>query len=182
MSALQLRGSSTVAWGDVPEGASNAYVLLGQDDAGVGAVQVGVASIPSRPTKGLLDELWRTRGTRAPLGFIVAAVSPDGVWIHYPSADAPPIGPITVGQAERQLQSVLDEENGLAHRRIRAIQEAISSAGTDGFSNHFLFATYHLNRDVPRRADRGQSRSHSSINLCKSSACRVSTTSGVHAS
>jgi hypothetical protein len=49
---------------------------------------------------------------------------------------------------------VLEEGNGLAaHGRIRAIQEAMSSAGTDGFSNHFLFATYHLNRDVPRRAD-----------------------------
>ncbi|QXE30186.1 Eco57I restriction-modification methylase domain-containing protein [Microbacterium paraoxydans] len=88
------------------------------------------------------------------MGFIVAAVAPDGVWLHYPSAGAPPIGPVTVGQAERQLQSVLEEENGLAaHGRIRAIQEAMSSAGTDGFSNHFLFATYHLNRDVPRRPD-----------------------------
>jgi len=29
----------------------------------------------------------------------------------------------------------------------------MASAGTDGFSNHFLFATYHLNRDVPRRPD-----------------------------
>lgn len=115
---------------------------------------MGVARLVARPTKGVLDELWKSRGTRAPMGFIVAAVTPDGVWIHYPSADAPPIGPITVGQAERQLQSVLEEGNGLAaHGRIRAIQEAMSSAGTDGFSNHFLFATYHLNRDVPRRPD-----------------------------
>ncbi|CAG7844900.1 hypothetical protein USB125703_01152 [Pseudoclavibacter triregionum] len=154
MSVLQLDGSSTVAWADAPAGAADAIVVLGRDDAGAGAIQVGVARLSARPTKGVLDDLWKSRGTRAPMGFIVAAVTPDGVWIHYPSADAPPIGPITVGQAERQLQSVLDEENGLAaHGRIRAIQEAMSSAGTDGFSNHFLFATYHLNRDVPRRAD-----------------------------
>jgi len=154
VSVLQLDGSSTVAWADAPAGAADAIVVLGRDDAGAGAIQVGVARLSARPTKGVLDDLWKSRGTRAPMGFIVAAVTPDGVWIHYPSADAPPIGPITVGQAERQLQSVLDEENGLAaHGRIRAIQEAMSSAGTDGFSNHFLFATYYLNRDVPRRAD-----------------------------
>lgn len=154
VSALQLDGSSTVAWADAPAGGANAIVVLGRDDAGAGAIQVGVARLVTRPTKGVLDDLWKSRGTRAPMGFIVAAVTPDGVWIHYPSADAPPIGPITVGQAERQLQSVLEEGNGLAaHGRIRAIQEAMSSAGTDGFSNHFLFATYHLNRDVPRRPD-----------------------------
>ncbi|MCK2025952.1 hypothetical protein KZC56_06530 [Microbacterium sp. SSW1-47] len=154
MSALQLDGSSTVAWADAPAGAADAIVVLGRDDAGAGAIQVGIARLATRPTKGVLDDLWKSRGTRAPMGFIVAAVTPEGVWIHYPSADAPPIGPITVGQAERQLQSVLEEGNGLAaHGRIRAIQEAMSSAGTDGFSNHFLFATYHLNRDVPRRPD-----------------------------
>lgn len=154
MSALQLHGASTVAWTDAPAGASDAIVVLGRDDAGAGALQVGVARLGVRPTKSVLDGLWRSRGTRAPMGFIVAAVTPDGVWIHYPSVDAPPIGPISVGQAERQLQSVLEEGNGLAaHGRIRAIQQAMSSAGTDGFSNHFLFATYHLNRDVPRRPD-----------------------------
>lgn len=129
-------------------------MILGQDNAGAGAVQIGVATLKARPTKAALEELWKSRGTKAPMGFIVAAVTTDGVWIHYPSAGAPTIGPVTVGQAERQLQSVLDESNGLAaHGRIRAIQEAMSSAGTDGFSNHFLFATYHLNRDVPLRAD-----------------------------
>lgn len=154
VSALQLDGSSTVAWADAPAGAADAIVVLGRDDAGAGAIQIGIARLTARPTKGVLDDLWKSRGTRAPMGFIVAAVTPDGVWIHYPSADAPPIGPVTVGQAERQLQSVLEEGNGLAaHGRIRAIQEAMSSAGTDGFSNHFLFATYHLNRDVPRRLD-----------------------------
>lgn len=154
MSVLQLDGSSTVAWTDVPADATDAIVVLGRDDAGAGAIQVGVARLTARPTKGVLDNLWKSRGTRAPMGFIVAAVTSDGVWLHYPSTDAPTIGPVTVGQAERQLQSVLDEGNGLAaHARFRAIQEAMSSAGTDGFSNHFLFATYHLNRDVPRRPD-----------------------------
>lgn len=151
---MNLVGPNTVAWSNAPAGAAQAEVVFGRDDAGAGGVQVGMARLAARPTKGVLDELWKSRGTKAQMGFVVAAVAGDGVWIHYPSADAPPIGPITVGQAERQLQSVLDEANGLAaHARIRAIQEAFSSAGTAGFSNHFLFATYHLNRDVPRRAD-----------------------------
>lgn len=156
MSTLQLHGERTVAWADAPAGVGDSVVVFGRDDAGAGAIQVGVVRVPARPTKGLLDDLWKSRGTRAPMGFIVAAVTPDGVWLHYPTSTAgvPPIGPVTVGQAERQLQAVLDEENGLAaHGRMRAIQEAMSSAGTAGFSNHFLFATYHLNRDVPRRAD-----------------------------
>ncbi|RWR25213.1 hypothetical protein D8Y24_03200 [Agrococcus lahaulensis] len=154
MTDLQLQGSSTVAWTDGPSGAETLQVVLGRDDAGAGAIQIGLASIASRPTKGVLDDLWKSRGTKAPMGFIVAASAPEGVWLHYPSAGTPPIGPVTVGQAERQLQSVLDEPDGLAaHARIRAIQEAFSSAGAAGFSNHFLFATYHLNRDVPRRPD-----------------------------
>ena len=153
MSVLNLHGSNVVPWSNAPSGATEAEVVFGRDDADAGALQVGMARVVSRPTKGVLDELWKSRGTKA-LGFIVAAVTGDGVWIHYPSADAPPIGPITVGQAERQLQSVLDEPHGLAaHQRIRAIQEAFASAGTAGFSNHFLFATYHLNRDVPGRRD-----------------------------
>lgn len=154
MPVLTLQGAATVAWSEAPPIAADAKVLLGHDEVGAGAMQVGVARLAARPTKSLLDDLWKSRGTRAPMGFIVAAVTPEGVWIHYPSADAPPIGPVTVGQAERQLQSVLNERNGLAaHARIRALQESMSSSGAEGFSNHFLFSTYHLLRDVPQRAD-----------------------------
>jgi len=109
---LQLDGSSFVTWVEAPAGAADAVVVLGRDDAAAGAIQVGVARLTARPTKGSLDDLWKSRGTRAPMGFIVAAVTPDGVWIHYPSAGAPPIGPVTIGQAERQLQSVLEETTG----------------------------------------------------------------------
>ncbi len=154
MSVLQIQGSSAVTWSDAPVGAADAVVEFGRDDADVGAIQVGIARLSTRPTKGMLDELWKSRGAKSPMGFIVAAVAPEGVWIHYPTASAPPIGPITVGQAERQLQSVLDEPNGLAaHGRFRSIQEIMSSAGSAAFSNQFLFTTYYLNRDVPHRSD-----------------------------
>ncbi|MCC7128569.1 MAG: hypothetical protein IT192_07125 [Microbacteriaceae bacterium] len=151
---MKLDGASTVAWTNAPAGATDSVVILGKDNAGAGAIQVGVANLSSRPNKAVLDELWKSRGTKSAMGFIVAAVTPDGVWIHYPSAGANAFGPVTPGQAERQLQSVLDESNALAaHERMRSIQEAMSAAGTAGFANHFLFATYHLNRDVPKRAD-----------------------------
>lgn len=154
MAVLNLEGSNKVAWTEAPREVTDASVVFGCDDIGAGAIQIGVARLTSRPTKVVLDTLWKSRGTKSPMGFIVAVVTTDGVWIHYPSTDAPAIGPISVGQAERQLQSVLDEENGLAaHQRIRAIQEQMSAAGAAGFSNHFLFATYHLERDVPRRPD-----------------------------
>lgn len=154
MPALQLQSSTSVAWNEAGTLASGAIVHLGRDEAGAGAMQVGVATLSSQPTKGVLETLWKSRSGRAPLGFIAAAVTPGGVWIHYPASGAPPIGPITIGQAEQQLQSVLDEPHGLAaHARMRAIQEAMAASGTDGFSNHFLFATYHLLRDVPQRDD-----------------------------
>lgn len=152
--ALVLEGANSVPWKEAPSSVTDASVVLGRDDAGIGAIQVGVAHVAARPTKALLDELWKTRGTKTPIGFIVVAVAPEGVWLHYPREGATPLGPVTSSQAERQLQSVLDEGNGLsAHARMVAIQDALASGGTEGFSNHFLFATYHLREGVPRRKD-----------------------------
>lgn len=151
---LTLNGSSSVPWSDAPVSVKEASVVLGRDDAEVGAIQIGIACLTARPNKALLDALWKTRGTKAPIGFVVAAVTPEGVWLYYPRDGAVVLGPIPLSQAERQLQSVLDEDNGLAaHARISAIQDALASGGVDGYSNHFLFATYHLDRDVPQRGD-----------------------------
>ncbi|MGN8027498.1 Eco57I restriction-modification methylase domain-containing protein [Microbacterium sp. 22242] len=154
LASLKLTGSAIVSWQDAPGDDESAQVFIGQDDAGAGAIQVGVAQVSTRPNKALLERLWKSRGTKAPMGFVVAAVAPEGVWVHYPSSDAPPFGPITIEQAERQLQSVLNEGNGLtAHARIRALQDAMAAGGTEGFTNQFLFASYYLNEDVPRRPD-----------------------------
>lgn len=152
--ALALEGASSVPWKEAPNSVTDASVVLGRDDAGIGAIQVGVAHVPARPTKALLDELWKTRGTKAPIGFIVVAVAPEGVWLHYPREGATPLGPVTPSQAERQLQSVLDEGNALsAHAQMVKVQDAFASGGPDGYANHFLFATYHLREGVPRRQD-----------------------------
>jgi hypothetical protein len=151
---LGLHGSAEVAWTGLPASAADGTVVFGNDNTGAGAIQIGVTSVSARPTKALLDELWKTRAKRAPIGFVVAAVAPDGVWVYYPTTDADPAGPVAPDLAARQLQSVLDEENGLAaHGKMRSVQERLSSTDGRGFSNHFLFATYYLNRDVPNRAD-----------------------------
>lgn len=150
MTALTLSGSSAVDWVDAPGGDASAKVYFGRDDVGAGAIQVGVVETLGKPTKAVLEELWKSRGTKALMGFIVAAVAPGGVWIHYPESGGPAFGPLTLGQAERQLQSVLDETNGLAaHARIRGFQEAAAAGGTEGSLNQFLFASYYLEHDLP---------------------------------
>ncbi|RQP13349.1 MAG: hypothetical protein EAS51_00085 [Microbacteriaceae bacterium] len=155
--ALQLNvvGSRSVPWKDaLPEGVSGSEVIFGRDDAGVGAVQIAVASATVRPTKGTLTAMWKTRGQNVAMPVIVAAVAPEGVWLHGPDEKEDPAGPVSIKQAERLLQSVLDEPNGIAaHTQIRAIRNHLGTVGGTGFVNHFLFATYHLRTDVPRRAD-----------------------------
>ncbi|MFC0681768.1 Eco57I restriction-modification methylase domain-containing protein [Lysobacter korlensis] len=152
---MELLSTRSIPWKDeLPHPAVAGSVHFGRDEMGVGEVQVAVASISARPTKGALEAMWRTRGTKTAMPFVVAAVAPDGVWLYGPDGNGQPLGPIPRGQAELQLQSVLDEPHGLAaHQRIRAIQRAYDSIGLGGFANHFLFATHHLRVNVPRRPD-----------------------------
>src|SRR5690606_18736506 len=87
---------------------------------------------------------------------VVAAVAGEGVWLHGPDEKEDPLGPVTVSQAERFLQSVLDEPHGIAaHTQLRAIRTHLGTVGGAGYVNHFLFATYHLRNDVPKRSDWG---------------------------
>lgn len=153
MMALELEGERTIPWRDqLPTGLTATEVVFGRDETGVGEVQVAVAAATARPTKTLLDPAWRMRGAKVAMPVIVAAVHADGVWL-YDGRDAP-IGPISVGLAQRQLQAVLDERDGIAaQQQINAVQRAIASGGGSGFSNHFLFASYHLRVNVPRRPD-----------------------------
>lgn len=150
---LELAGSRTIPWKDaLPSGLTAHEVVFGRDDSGVGEVQVAVATASVKPTKGHLDTAWRTRGLNTAMPVLVAAVHPDGVWLH--DGREAPLGPISIGQAQRRIQAVLDDQNGIAAQQtIRAIQAAYSSIGTGGYVNQFLFATYYLEKDVKRRAD-----------------------------
>jgi hypothetical protein len=152
---LTLKSSSTVPWKDpLPDGATPTVVHFGRDDQGVGAVQVAVATLTARPTKGAMTAMWKTRGQNTAMPVVVAAVAGDGVWLHGPDEKEDPVGPVSVSQAERFLQSVLDEPHGIAaHTQLRAIRTHLGTVGGAGYVNHFLFATYHLRNDVPQRGD-----------------------------
>ena len=152
---LTLSSTNSVPWKDtLPDGATPITVHFGRDELGVGAVQIAVATVPAHPTKGALTAMWKTRAQNSAMPVVVAALAPDGVWLHGPDEKEAPVGPVSVSQAERLLQSVLDEPHGMAaHTQIRTIRDHLATAGGTGFVNHFLFATYHLRTDVPRRTD-----------------------------
>jgi len=58
-STLNLSGAHTVQWKDaLPDGATGTIVVFGRDEAQVGAVQIAVATTPSRPTKSALTAMW----------------------------------------------------------------------------------------------------------------------------
>jgi hypothetical protein len=156
--ALDLSGVRSVPWKDaLPDGAEPQQVHFGRDTTGVGEVQIAVATVTSRPTKAQLTAMWATRGTKTAMPVVVAAVGAEGVWLFSNSTTAVPLGPLPHAQAAIRLQSILDEPDGIqATQRIRAIEQAYDTIGVAGFSNHFLFAAYHLQRDVPRRGDWAQ--------------------------
>ena len=151
---LQLTGARTIPWATtLAAGLSPVEVVFGQDDTGaVGEVQVAVATSTVRPTKAVLDAAWKTRGANTAMPVVVAAVHGDSAWVYAGSGDV--LGPVPVGSVARQLQSVLDEPNVMAAQvRLTVVQRALSSGEAAGFSNHFLFASYHLRVNVPRRPD-----------------------------
>lgn len=152
---LTLKSTTMVPWKDnLPDGATPTIVHFGRDEMGVGAVQVAVANVANRPTKSALTAMWKTRGHNTAMPVVVAAVARDGVWLHGPDEKEDPVGPVSVSQAERFLQSVLDEPHGIAaHTQLRAIRTHLGTVGGAGYVNHFLFATYHLRNDVPQRRD-----------------------------
>jgi len=153
--ALELGGVRAVAWKDaLPDGAEPQQVHFGRDTSGVGEVQIAVATVTGRPTKADLAAMWKTRGAKTAMPVVVAAVGVDSVWMFSGGTSAMPLGPLPHAQAQLRLQSILDEPDGIrATQRIRAIEQAYETIGAAGFSNHFLFASYHLQKDVPRRSD-----------------------------
>lgn len=154
--AMQLTGARTISWtANLPEGLSPEEVVFGRDDTGaVGEVQIAVATASARPTKAMMDAAWKTRGANTAMPVLVAAVRGDTAWVYFGVGDV--LGPVSAGSAARQLQSILDEPNVMAAQvRLSTVQRALSSGVASGLTNQFLFASYHLRVNVPRRADWG---------------------------
>ncbi|WP_375399427.1 Eco57I restriction-modification methylase domain-containing protein [uncultured Amnibacterium sp.] len=78
----------------------------------------------------------------------------DQVSVLGPDLRAQPIEDLSVGQATRHLQSVLDEpDSHTAYERSGTLRKALNSTGIAGFTNSGLFASHHVSRRVPERSD-----------------------------
>lgn len=76
---------------------------------------------------------WSTRA----IPLVIALSNDTSTWIFGPDTAAAVVGPIShAEQAERMLQTALDEPNGLAaRRRITALFDAIASTAVAGREN-----------------------------------------------
>lgn len=150
---LNLRAERRIAWqADLPEGVTPIAVLFGRDESGVGEVQVAIVAAGSRPTKQVLEGVHRARSSSTTMPVVVAAVH--GALVTLFEAKHNALSGLSRTQAERLLQSILDEADGLAaQQQIDAIWRSADADGHLGYRNNFLFATYHLKEDVPRRPD-----------------------------
>ena len=72
---LELEGTRTIPWNEsFPAGITADRVYFGRDETGVGEVQLAVAAVTSRPTKGVLEAMWKTRSANTAMPVVVAAV------------------------------------------------------------------------------------------------------------
>lgn len=152
---LRLDAASTLSWTDIlPAGAVADSVYFGRGEMGMEPIQIAVATVTNRPTKGMLHALWRARAGRKSVLLLAVAVHNDDVWVLGPDEKSDPLGPMTRGQGQRQLQSVLDEPHAFAAiPRLDALRKAAAAGALAGWSNTGLFASFHLRENLPRRAD-----------------------------
>ena len=152
-SGARLRAAQVVDWtGSAPAGATLDKVYIGPDPDGLGGIQIATATVTAEPGRGLLDKLFTLRkGSRA-ISLVVAASDGVRTWLYGPDPRAEIIT-LTTDQAERQLQSVLDEpDSTAAFNRVAALRRQVDSGGV-GWTNNGLFAKHHLEHNVPSRSD-----------------------------
>lgn len=150
---LTLSAERTVPWRDeVPAGFTPLHVHFGRDSSGVGEVQVAVARAITRPSKGVLEAMFKARAANTTMPVLVVAAHPEGVWLYEGRHQS--LGPISLAQATAFCQGVLDEVDGLAaQQRIDFLWRSAESGGPTGYRNNYLFATHHLKVNVPKRQD-----------------------------
>ena len=150
---VQLNAAQIVDWtGSAPVGATLDKVYIGPDPDGLGGIQIATATVTSEPGRGLLDKLFKLRkGSRA-ISLVVVASDGARTWLYGTDPRAEIIT-LTTSQAERQLQSVLDEPGSTAaFNRVATLRRQVDSGGV-GWANNGLFAKHHLEHNVPSRSD-----------------------------
>lgn len=155
----ELRAATPPVEWELPSGAPGhaiaERVFVGYDAHGLG-LEVAVAEWtgPAQPTIASLRALHASRLRRRAVSLCLIAYSGETAWLFGPSVDAPPLGPISVGEAARIAQAALDEQSGGAARaRLLRTRDAIGSAEIPGLDSQGLFATHELIHGVPLRND-----------------------------
>lgn len=152
---MHLDASKTVNWNEpaAHAGVTTDKVFIGPDPFGLGGVQVAVGRSATPPSRQALRDLFAARRGKTQLQLVVAVVNGSTTHLFGPDPQAQPIE-MPTEQAQRQLQSVLDEPDVLAAtERIAGFRKAHDSTAVAGFTNSGLFATHHLTQNVPQRHD-----------------------------
>lgn len=152
---VRLTADKVVTWNEpsAPSGVTTEKVYLGPDPFGLGGFQVAAATAAIAPSRQVLRDLFGARKGKTQVQLVVAVVHDGTVHLFGPDPQAQPIE-LPIEQAQRQLQSVLAEPDVLAaSERFAGFRKAGDSTGVPGFTNSGLFATHHLTKNVPKRAD-----------------------------
>lgn len=164
--AVGLTGTRTLAeWepeGNVSAGFDLREVVVGRDDAQLALEVVVLDAGPTASTsREALGSFHAARLGKRVSPVVVLARRGDQAWLFGPNAQAAVVGPVPADQAQRMLQSALDEPSGLAARQrlagmFAAIEGTRPGTETDylpGVANAGLFATHELRHGARRRAD-----------------------------
>jgi hypothetical protein len=154
MSEFNFPNSTAVpfAMPNAPQGIVIDKVYLGN---GPGTDRFGVAVASSNATPSLTDlrAIHSARVGKTGAKIVVAVVTADRCVLFGPGADAQPFS-LKTNVAKVFLSSVLDEPDLLsAYRRFSTTKRAVEVSETPWFTNHGLFASYHIRENAPKRKD-----------------------------
>jgi hypothetical protein len=128
--------------------------IFGGEDPNQMALEVGVAKTSGAVSREAMAKLHKTRLGNKAYPLVVVALTDSQAWFFGPSAAGSVIGPLGRGQALRLLQSALDEPNSIAAtQRLAQVQVNVGSSKKLGITNSGLFASHHLNHNVPQQSN-----------------------------
>src|SRR5690554_3871674 len=112
---LKLNAAQSPMWRDdqVPAGVKLDRVYIGADPDGLGGFQIAVAHSDTQPKRETLTGLFNRRRGRKQISLVVAVIHNGVAYMCGPDPQSATL-PLPVSQAERYLQSVLDEPDELA--------------------------------------------------------------------
>lgn len=151
-----LTSAQSVTWTAVtpPTGVIPELVFMGRDDAGLGPIQVALATVSTPPSKETMRALHALRKGKSNIQLVVGAILDDRIWIFGPDERTQVIESLPLDQGCRQLQSALDEPNALAaYTRLGQFRRSLDTTSLIGVTNSGLFASYHIRENVPKRSD-----------------------------